>query len=279
MAPEQILGSPVDGRSDIFAAGCILYEMVTGRRAFTGSSTTAVMYQILHEAPPMAGLFVPGIRPAIQTAITKSLAKDPAERFGSCAELGCALESCLAEELPRPAETRQPAAVPRLELGAAVARLFALMKGNPAALAAAILATLALLSPALNLAPSRPPPLPKPVGQPQIRSELPPVSQSVPMPDPVPAFRRPPRTEERRRAVGSVLRLPPRPGVSPAEPDSFSSWMVRGDLAFQQDRYGEALELYKRALQLRPADAGIRKKVATTLTLLGEPERARQYRR
>ena len=168
--------------------------------------------------------------------------------------------------------------MPRLETGARVSRLFALIKGNPAALATAILATLALLSPALNLAPSRPPPLPKPVGQPQIRSELPPERQAVPMPDPVPAFRRSPRPEERRRAVGSVLRLPPNPGVSPTEPDSFSSWMVRGDLAFQQDHYGEALELYKRALQLRPADAGIRKKVATTLTLLGEPERARQYR-
>jgi predicted Zn-dependent protease len=55
--------------------------------------------------------------------------------------------------------------------------------------------------------------------------------------------------------------------------------MVRGDIAFQQDHYKEALQLYKKALQLRPADDIIRKKVAITLSLLGEPERARQYHR
>jgi len=55
--------------------------------------------------------------------------------------------------------------------------------------------------------------------------------------------------------------------------------MVRGDVAFQQERYKEALQFYKKALQLNPAAGSIRRKVATTLTLLGQHESARQYRR
>lgn len=285
MAPEQILGAPVDGRSDIFAAGCILYELAVGQKAFTGSSTTAVMYQILHEAPPMPGLIVPGLRPMIEAAIMKSLAKDPAERFGSCAELRCALEMCLTEELPQPAEVPKVGAAPRLEIAARASRLFAALQRSPVAAAAGILATVALLSPALIVAPLRNPPHAEPIVQPQIRAELPPERpnvpvQNVPVQDPVPAFRRPPKPEVRRHAiVPTVPRLTPNPAVSPAEPDSFSSLMVRGDLAFQREHYKEALQLYQKALQLKPADGTIRRKMAATLTLLGQAEAARQYHR
>jgi Flp pilus assembly protein TadD len=55
--------------------------------------------------------------------------------------------------------------------------------------------------------------------------------------------------------------------------------MVTGDLAFQREHYREALEFYRKALQLKPSDATIRKKLAVTLTLLGEPDGARQYRK
>jgi serine/threonine-protein kinase len=280
MPPEQLLGTPVDGRSDIFAAGCILYELVTGQKAFTGSSTTAVMYQILHADPPLPGAVVPGIRPSIEAAIMKSLAKDPDERFASCAEMLCALETCLAEGLPNLTDSRRRDAPPRRTIAVRVARLFAILKRRPAALAGGVLGTVALLSPAVVLAPSRNPPLPEPARQPQVRSELPPEPQATPVQEPEPVIRRPSKPHVRRPAVVAAIPLiTVKPAISPAEPDSFSSLMVKGDLAFQQDHYEEALQSYRKALEFKPADAMIRRKLAITLTLLGQPESARKYHR
>ena len=282
MPPEQLLGTPVDGRSDLFAAGCILYELVTGRKAFMGSSTTAVMYQILHEDPPLPGAVVSGIRPSLEAAIMKSLAKDPDERFASCAELRCALETCLTEELLLPADSTLRDAPPRPAIAARAARLLAILKRSPAPLAAGILSTMALLSPALVVAPSRKPPPPEPAAQPQVRSELPPEPQAIPMQDSEPVIRRPPKPKPQMRRPAVVTAIPlitRQPVAVPVEPDSFSSLMVRGDLAFQQDHYQEALQSYQKALEFKPADATIRRKVAITLTLLGQPESARKYQR
>ena len=97
MSPEQILGEPVDARSDIFALGCLLYELVTGAKAFRGDTTTAITYKILHEPPPPPSAIIPGINPGLQTLILTALAKHPTERFGSCRQFECALQSCMGE--------------------------------------------------------------------------------------------------------------------------------------------------------------------------------------
>jgi hypothetical protein len=281
MAPEQILGTPVDGRSDMFAAGCILYELVTGRRAFTGSSTTAVMYQVVHEPPAMPSSVVPGLRPATEAAILKSLAKNPDERFGSCAEFRSALEFCLTEELPQPIKAKK---APGRCLEFAIRVAGVIRKGGAwAAVAAGILVTVALVSHALVVAPRQTDPRPEPIPQAQIPSVPPPQLPLPAMPDPAPVtpLRRPRVQESRRATPAPVPVVPsiPKRVVAPAEPDSFTSWMVRGDVEFQRERYREALEDYKRALQLKPADGTIRRKVAVTLTLLGQPEGARTYQR
>jgi len=91
MSPEQVKGRALDGRSDLFSFGVILYEMVTGEKPFTGQNVTTIVYKIVHENPiPPRDLDVT-IHPGLSWIITKSLAKSPDERFQSGAELVAAL--------------------------------------------------------------------------------------------------------------------------------------------------------------------------------------------
>ncbi len=95
MAPEQVRGTPADHRSDVFAVGALLYEMVTGRRAFEGDSPADTMSAILREQPVQ--LAVDGAIPsAISRIIGRCVAKDPNDRFQSARELGAALDAISA---------------------------------------------------------------------------------------------------------------------------------------------------------------------------------------
>jgi eukaryotic-like serine/threonine-protein kinase len=92
MSPEQVRGKPADSRSDIFSFGAILYEMLSGRRAFIRGSTAEIMHAILKEDP--AELVTPGSRisPAADRLVRRCLEKSPAERFQSAHDLAFALE-------------------------------------------------------------------------------------------------------------------------------------------------------------------------------------------
>jgi WD40 repeat protein len=83
MAPEQVRGQPVDHRSDIFALGCILYEMLAGRRAFSGASSADTMAAILRNEPPEIPLSERSTPPALSRVVMHCLEKDPARRFQS----------------------------------------------------------------------------------------------------------------------------------------------------------------------------------------------------
>jgi serine/threonine-protein kinase len=90
MAPEQAKGQPADVRSDIFSFGAVLYELVTGRRAFTGNTSVQILAAVLHEnpAPLRTGT-------ELDRIITKCLQKNALERFQSMSELRAALEHAL----------------------------------------------------------------------------------------------------------------------------------------------------------------------------------------
>jgi serine/threonine protein kinase len=87
LSPEQVEGKPLDARSDIFAFGAVLYELLTGRRPFHGDSPLATMSSILRDTPARLGALRPGVSHALETVVNRCLQKDPDARYASATEL------------------------------------------------------------------------------------------------------------------------------------------------------------------------------------------------
>jgi pimeloyl-ACP methyl ester carboxylesterase len=118
MAPEQLDGNEADARSDIFALGSVLYEMITGRRAFTGESQARLISAIMTSELPPIDVLQPDAPPALDHVVGRCLAKDPDERWQSALDVARELE-WLSQSAPvkarRPAPRTSAAADFRVE--------------------------------------------------------------------------------------------------------------------------------------------------------------------
>ena len=100
MAPEQIRGAPVDGRTDIFSLGICLYECLTRRKPFGGDSLTSISYKIVHEPFPPLHEINPQIPDGYDDVVALALAKDPAKRYQRGREFASALRAVVRGERP-----------------------------------------------------------------------------------------------------------------------------------------------------------------------------------
>jgi serine/threonine-protein kinase len=158
LSPEQVSGHEVDGRTDIFSSGAVLYEMLSGRRPFEGDSPTGVMLKILNErAEPIVDAELP---PALTAVVARAMEKSPAARYARPSDLARDLKTVMADlpvppdpptvliertilhtPSPAPAENQTAAARPSL-----LARIRAMLLGRKAIVTAALLAGLAAIA-------------------------------------------------------------------------------------------------------------------------------------
>lgn len=155
MSPEQFMGQTVDGRSDLFSSGVILYQFLTGEKPFIGSSITTIMHKVLKEEPISPSELNVQVPPAFDAVVKKAIAKRPDDRYQTAAEFRDALQHAISQpHTPKPlpdadatainpvdakVESATPAGKSKawlwigIAVAAAVAGLAALLLRSPAA--------------------------------------------------------------------------------------------------------------------------------------------------
>jgi serine/threonine-protein kinase len=118
MSPEQLNGEAVDGRSDLFSLGVILYTVLTGHRPFQGNSAVTVSFKVVNHEPMPATLFDTALPESLDAVIARAMAKDPADRYQSGMEMVADLRKLLEVE---PASKSKHASSPVAASGAQVA--------------------------------------------------------------------------------------------------------------------------------------------------------------
>ena len=108
MSPEQVRGQKADARSDVFALGCVFYELLSGRKPFDAESMHGVLFKVMQEEPSPLAEIVPDTPPMLIQIVEKALAKDPAERFQTAGELLAALRRARACGGRRPRSRARP---------------------------------------------------------------------------------------------------------------------------------------------------------------------------
>ena len=113
MSPEQAEGKPIDARSDVFSFGSVLYEMLTGSRAFEGQSSVALLSAVLRDDPKPMNERKRDIPPEVRRIVNRCLRKDPSARYASATELAHELKSCRDLLFPDSGAILSPARIAR----------------------------------------------------------------------------------------------------------------------------------------------------------------------
>ena len=112
MAPEQATGGKVDARADLYSLGCVLFQMLVGRRPFSGDDAVSLVYQHVHSTPPRVDSLVPTVPVELGALVAGLMAKDPGDRPASAEEVQRALGSVPTEPIA-PTTTTSTAVLPR----------------------------------------------------------------------------------------------------------------------------------------------------------------------
>jgi serine/threonine-protein kinase len=141
MAPEQCFGLPAEPRSDLYSAGILLYELLTGRVPFDQATPAETLLHQAYEPPPPLHLIVPGVPAEVEAVVHRALAKDPARRYATAAEMAGSVRAALAVIAPGSATEEARAMADDYEAGVlaftagrwdeAVERLGRVLAGDP----------------------------------------------------------------------------------------------------------------------------------------------------
>ncbi|MBW7860692.1 MAG: serine/threonine protein kinase [Rhodocyclaceae bacterium] len=224
MAPEQIGGGQADARTDVFALGVTLYEMLTGKDAFGGETIPEVMHKVLHAMPPAPASLNPDIPGELDAIVMRALAKSPDDRFQRAKDMGRALgalrrvlrtppddspdpvHAAGAQDDPAPT-TDVPQPQPKMRAANASGRSARRRTGLFASAAVLLLALAGLLLSKRDAPPSRA--TPEPESSAAASSPLPAADTSLRAPPPIVAF---------EEGVPETYLAPPPPPAAPARP-------------------------------------------------------------
>ncbi len=219
MAPEQAEGRPVDQRTDLYALGVVLYQMLTGRAPFQGTTPHATLHAVIYEPPPPPRQVAPGLPAAVEAVVLKAIAKEPDRRFQRGADMAAALRAAVAGRAPRAAKERTKAAPRRspvvwimagiaAALVLVLAGLALLLNGGSNAPASLPTTAIAWVTATDSLATARP-------NDTFLAPTATPALPTQPVPDPSPTLPPPPTSPP-----ASDTPLPPSPTPLPPSPTS-----------------------------------------------------------
>ena len=264
MSPEQAQGTRLDRRSDLFSLGAILYELLSGEKAFPGNNPTAILYKILHTDPIPLRTLTPSLDPALDRIVQKALAKDPFRRYQTCRELQRDVKAFsqprpAAAPLPGPAPAPRPQPPPQPQPARRGGRIVFLLLFL--ALASAWGWRLDVLSSwsALLQPPQTLPALPTSTAPP---SSLPDVAPKPAEPSPPPATQESasgPVTPAQPRS--RVTQPPPqekpparptRPRLTPEQQRELEQWLALAGRYDARGQYQQAIVALEKALEIDP---------------------------
>jgi serine/threonine-protein kinase len=291
MSPEQVRTGLVDGRSDLFSAGLILYELVTGEKVYVADNVVSLLYKIAHEPPALAGLPSGPRWQRLRTVVGRALAREPEDRYPDARSMADELTQALldlggaAEGAPAWDETllgrREAAAVPAPPQAAPSTPVSAPRAPSRGPVIAVLAAAVAALLIGLGVVFLRPPAAP-PTPQATVPGTAPPEpSAKAPAPSPAAAPSEPPlpSTAPPSPRAPSPPASPPSQAVEAEDrPGGDATRLEKAASFFERGRYAAALAEARAVLRRNPGNAEARMLVEDAEAAVVVEERIKKAR-